>query len=237
MTPEQLFQQIHSLCISNTNEEIVKKYSRYFKDGYIGYGVSREIFLPMTDELAVNPEVTLDLVLDTAPALLSTGMYEETVILIILTLKYKKEFTLKTFRSMETWFGYGISNWAHTDFFCGEVMDLFFRKGIVKMDDLSAWRNAGNKFQRRAVPVSLIKPMKREGNPLPYLPFLAPMMLDPEREVHQGLGWFLREAWKKQNEPVEQFLLKFKNTAPRLIFQYATEKMTAEGKARFRRGK
>jgi len=31
------------------------------------------------------------------------------------------------------------------------------------------------------------------------------------------------------------FLLKYKDTAPRLIFQYATEKMTAEGKERFRR--
>ena len=63
------------------------------------------------------------------------------------------------------------------------------------------------------------------------------MMMDPEREVHQGLGWFLREAWKKQPEPTELFLLKWKNTAPRLIFQYATEKMTPEGKQKFRKQK
>jgi hypothetical protein len=51
------------------------------------------------------------------------------------------------------------------------------------------------------------------------------------------VGWFLREAWKIEPEPVEAFLLKYKNTAPRLIFQYATEKMTKEGKERFRRDK
>ena len=69
----------------------------------------------------------------------------------------------------------------------------------------------------------------------PFFEFLDPMMMDPEREVHQGLGWFLREAWKKQSEPTEKFLLKWKNTSPRLIFQYATEKMTKEWKERFRR--
>jgi 3-methyladenine DNA glycosylase AlkD len=62
-------------------------------------------------------------------------------------------------------------------------------------------------------------------------------MMDKEREVHQGVGWFLREAWKIDNEPVEEFLLRYKDSAPRLIFQYATEKMTPEGKSRFRRNK
>jgi hypothetical protein len=36
---------------------------------------------------------------------------------------------------------------------------------------------------------------------------------------------------------VEPFLLDWKDTAPRLIFQYATEKMTAADKARFRAAK
>jgi len=67
------------------------------------------------------------------------------------------------------------------------------------------------------------------------LNFIRPLMLDEERVVHQGLGWFLREAWKKKAEPVEAFLLEWKDSVPRLIFQYATEKMTPENKARFRR--
>jgi 3-methyladenine DNA glycosylase AlkD len=62
-------------------------------------------------------------------------------------------------------------------------------------------------------------------------------MMDAERVVHQGLGWFLREAWKQQPKPVEAFLMEWKDTAPRLIFQYATEKMPAQARARFRRAK
>ncbi|MBM3746002.1 MAG: DNA alkylation repair protein, partial [Acidobacteria bacterium] len=76
-----------------------------------------------------------------------------------------------------------------------------------------------------------------QGGLSPLLEFLRPLMRDAEKVVQQGLGWFLREAWKKQPEPVEAFLLEFKDTAPRIIFQYATEKMTAARKERFRRAK
>jgi 3-methyladenine DNA glycosylase AlkD len=62
-------------------------------------------------------------------------------------------------------------------------------------------------------------------------------MADGERVVHQGLGWFLREAWKKHAKPVEAFLLEFRDTAARLIFQYATEKMKPAERERFRRQK
>jgi 3-methyladenine DNA glycosylase AlkD len=71
----------------------------------------------------------------------------------------------------------------------------------------------------------------------PLLEFLRPLMMDEERVVHQGAGWFLREAWKQDPKPVEAFLLEWKDRAPRLIFQYATEKMTPAARARFRRGK
>jgi 3-methyladenine DNA glycosylase AlkD len=62
-------------------------------------------------------------------------------------------------------------------------------------------------------------------------------MKDNERVVHQGMGWFLREAWKLQKEPTESYLLKYKDVSPRLIFQYACEKMTADNKLRFKKSK
>ena len=114
---------------------------------------------------------------------------------------------------------------------------VFWKKNIIKLEDLSNWRTAPNKFQRRAVPVSMLKLLKSTDNYKTLFDFIEPVMLYPEREVHQGLGWFLREAWKIKKDETEIFLLKWKNTAPRLIFQYATEKMTSEEKIRFRKEK
>jgi 3-methyladenine DNA glycosylase AlkD len=63
------------------------------------------------------------------------------------------------------------------------------------------------------------------------------MMLDNERVVHQGLGWFLREAWKRNHAETENFLLKWKDHSARLIFQYATEKMQPEERKKFKKNK
>jgi len=83
--------------------------------------------------------------------------------------------------------------------------------------------------------VTILVLLKGKFDAAELLAFVRPLMTDPERVVHQGMGWFLRELWKKEPKPVEAFLLEWKDTAPRLIFQYATEKMTAAQKARFKR--
>jgi 3-methyladenine DNA glycosylase AlkD len=60
-------------------------------------------------------------------------------------------------------------------------------------------------------------------------------MHDAEKPVQQAVGWLLRECWKIAPKPVESLLLEHVATAPRQIYQTATEKMTPEQKARFKR--
>ena len=85
------------------------------------------------------------------------------------------------------------------------------------------------------MPVTLIKGLKMDIPHATLLEFIDPLMMDGEKVVHQGLGWFLRETWKKSPEIVEDFLFKWKDQCARLIIQYATEKMTKEEKAVFKR--
>jgi 3-methyladenine DNA glycosylase AlkD len=237
MTPENLFNDIHAYCVANANDAIVKKYSRYFKDGYDAFGLTPEQNAAKVKMLLDSQEVDLNLVIQTAPLLLQTGKYEETSFALLLLKSFSKQFTKETFHELGHWFEMGITNWGHTDFTCGEIIQIFFKKGIITYTDLNKWRKANSRFQRRAVPVSLIKELKTTSDYQPWLDFIDPMMMDPERVVHQGLGWFLREAWKRQPSQVEPFLFKWKNSAPRLIFQYATEKMTPDEKQRFRKEK
>lgn len=237
MNPHSLFNELREYCIANADEKVVEKYSRYFKEGFDAYGLTTELLLAKVDEIASREEVDLDVILNTADLLIPTGKYEEMSFAFALTKKYKKAFTKSTFLSIESWFEKGINNWAITDAICGELTPYFIEKKIVDLDDFVSWRDAASKFQRRAVPVSFIKPFKKGENLMPMLEFIDPMMMDKERVVHQGLGWFLRECWKKQPEPVEEFLYKWKNDAARLIFQYATEKMTKEYRKQFRKEK
>ena len=237
MDPVSLCDEIVSFCQSNGDEATVIKYSKYFKEGYDAYGVHSEIFLSKVDALNASGTIDLPLVLESAPHLLLSGKYEETSFVIVLTEKFKKKFDAQTFDAIEKWFEHGIRNWAHSDSLCGTVLPCFFLKNIVPLEKLKNWRTSPYKFQRRCVPVSMIKLLKSTNDFNLFFEMIDPMMFDNERVVHQGLGWFLREAWKLKHEETEEFLFKWKDHAARLIFQYATEKMPPEERIKFRKNK
>ncbi|MHC4115924.1 MAG: DNA alkylation repair protein [Planctomycetota bacterium] len=237
MKAKDLCEDIRSYCRDNADEAVVKKYSKFFKEGYDAYGLSREKYEAKVESLLSQRGVNMKLVLTASRQLVKTGKYEETSFAIRLLQEFSEQFDAATFAQIEKWFEIGIVNWAHTDVICGDLVSQFLERDIVPLEALAPWRTAKNKFQRRAVPVALIEPLKSGGDHAAFLDFIEPLMQDGERVVHQGLGWFLREAWKLRKKPTEAFLLKWKNDAPRLIFQYATEKMTPQQKKRFKREK
>jgi 3-methyladenine DNA glycosylase AlkD len=235
MTNKELFNQIRRYCKANADPKVVQKYSRYFKEGYDAYGLSQPLFDEGIKSLMEENKITLKLVLDTAPLLLKSGKYEETNFAIRLLKGFSSEFTSETFAQLEKWFEYGIANWAHADMISSDIFPLFLIERIALLRSFASWRNAANKYQRRAAAVTLIKYIKTDNNFGPLFKFIEPLMTDSAREVHQGVGWFLRECWKIKRTDTEAFLLKWKNEGARLIFQYATEKMSAKEKQRFRR--
>ena len=238
MKAEALFQELKSYCIEHANPELVIKYSRYFKEGvYDAWGLSQAQMDAKKAELKKAGNLTVDLVFDTAPLLMKSGKYEETSFVLILLSLVKDKLQKADIKRIEKLFETGIRNWAHADY-----LGMFFLPELMKQDlmgkeDFRGWVTSPFKFQRRCVPVTFIKLLKTGVAYEELFTFLEPLMLDPEREVHQGMGWFLREAWKVNAGVTEAFLLKWKNTAPRLIFQYACEKMDKTNKARFRRAK
>lgn len=233
----ELHKDIISFCEQHADEAIVRKYSKYFKEGYNAYGLTVEKLNSMVNYIISEKRVDLKLVYDLCLLLVNGKKYEETSLAILLLTRFKKQFDKETFNQISKWFDAGISNWAHADTLCGEILWELLRKNIIVMDDFNDWKTATNKFKRRAVPVSLIKPMKKDTTYSQYYKYLDSMMMDEVREVHQGLGWFLRELWKKNPAETEVFLIKWKNRSARLIFQYACEKMTAENKQKFRKEK
>jgi len=235
MKSAQLCEDIRRYCLANASEAVVKKYARYFKEGYDAYGLTTEKFNEKAGAILKDKSVNLKLVIEAGNLLVKSGKYEETSFAICLLKEFWKNFDAATFKAVEKWFQTGINNWAHTDIFCGLVLSRFFEKKVISLKDLSKWRSAKNKYQRRAVPVAMLALLKTTENYEPLFVFIEPLMTDEEEKVQQGLGWFLREAWKIKRKETESFLLKWKDTAPRKIYQYATEKMSAREKERFRR--
>jgi 3-methyladenine DNA glycosylase AlkD len=237
MKQDELYQEIHEFCHLNINEANIKKYSRYFRDGFDSYGLSIEKMDEITNIVLVEKKIDLNLAIGTSKLLVKSGKFEETNLAVRFIRNFSKVYTKTVFYEIGKWFEMGIHNWANCDVICGELISVFLIKEIITFRDMAEWKTSKNKFQRRAVPVSFIKLIKVKKNHTELFDFIDSMMMDKEREVHQGLGWFLREAWKLNNEETEAFLMKWKNKAPRLIYQYATEKMTKEEKLRFKKEK
>lgn len=237
MVANKIIEEIRDYCLENADEAIVKKYSRFFREGYDAYGLTHEKIAFIVKKILNIPNMYPDLIFEIASLLIKSGKYEETNIAILIVASLKKQFGNRIFREINNWFTYGIINWAHCDILCTELLSPLLIYGDITIKDIEGWKTSPNKFQRRAVAVSIIKllPLKYDINKL--LSFIDSMMMDKEKEVHQGLGWFLREAWKKDKQKVEPFLIKWKDTAPRMIYQYALEKMSKEEKEKFRKEK
>ena len=237
MTSIDIISEIRAYCKANANEANVAKYCRYFKGEYDAYGLKNGMVEAKVKELLQDKSIMIPQILDLAPELVKSPKYEEPSFALYMLNVRKKFYTREVFDAIGTWFVFGIRNWAHADTLGMWILPDLIKQGIVTMEDFRPWLSSEHKFQRRCVPVTLIKSLKTVPDFNTLFDFIEPLMTDPEREVHQGCGWFLREAWKKNREVTERFLFKHKNTAPRLIIQYATEKMTKEERLRFRREK
>jgi len=231
--------EIRKFCRNNADQARVRKYARFFTEGYDAYGVDPKLMERQRDLWLRDFGKQLDLegFLKLGDALVTSGKYEEAVYAIWFAAAFRDQFTPATFERVGRWLDDGFRNWAHVDVFCGEVSSHCITKRIVSPDAMSDWRAAKSKWKRRAVPVTLIDALKIDVPIDTLLAFIVPMMLDGDKPVQQGLGWFLREAWKKHPSAAEKFLMTWKDRCGRLIVQYASEKMSAAKKAKFKKRK
>jgi 3-methyladenine DNA glycosylase AlkD len=237
MTPQQLHSIISDFCQKNADAANVEKYSRYFKGGYNAWGLNQAQMNELTQQLLNTPGISMNLVLKAMPLLMRNGKYEETSFGLLLINGMKKQYTPALLNQIASFFENGITNWAHADTLAMWILPNIIAGGHATEEDFVAWLSSPYSFQRRCVPVTYIKSLKKVETPKHLFHMIEPLMVDPVREVHQGTGWFLREAWKLFPAQTEEFLSKHKNTAPRLIFQYACEKMDKEYRLKFRKEK
>jgi len=78
MNPDELYNVIVKFCRSNSDEAIVKKYSRYFKNGvYDAYGLSQDLLNGKVKEILARKDVDPEIVRETSKLLIRSSKYEE----------------------------------------------------------------------------------------------------------------------------------------------------------------
>ena len=231
--------EVVEFCLANSDDAVINKYSRYFREGYDGYGIDAKVFEAQKNKWldSWKDEMTISDYLDFGDVLVSTGKFEEAGLATHFIASHKKEFTVETLDRIGKWFENGIQNWANTDVLCMLVLPEFVLNNIVECKGFLPWTSSLSKWKRRAVPVTFVELIKKGHKPEAILSVIDHLMEDKEEDVQKGLGTLLREIWKKYPEIAEEFLLKWKDLCGRKIVQYATEKMDKEKKAQFKRTK
>lgn len=231
--------EIKDFCIANSKQSNIDKYSRYFKEGFDGYGIDQKVFETQRD-LWISEwkkEMTIEKYLLLADKLVQYGKFEEISFAIGFLKLERKNFTEKTFDRIGNWFNIGITDWASTDVLCMIVLSSFVIDEIIDFNKLKEWTKSSSEWQRRAVPVTLVELIKKDLKPKTALPVIEPLMLDTSEYVQKGIGTLLRGLWKNYPEEIEDFLFKWKDRCGRKIVQYATEKMNKEYRKKFRKKK
>ncbi len=236
---ENKLKEIREFFMKNSDPEIVKKYSRYFKDGFDGFGIDQKVFENQRDLWIEEwkDQMSISDYLQLGDALMLKGKYEEKSLAIAFLNAERRHYTPATFERIGHWFKMGISDWASTDVLCMLVLSSFLIDEIISFEELGQWSSSDSEWQRRAVPVTLVELIKEGLKPETALPLIEPLMLDDSQYVQKGIGTLLRGLWKKFPEEIEGFLLKWKDQCGRLIVQYASEKMDKERRKQFRRQK
>lgn len=235
----QKFKEIHNFCLKNSNSANIAKYSRYFKEGFNGYGIEQKSFETQRDFWIENwkPEMNLEKYLDLADELVLKGKYEELSFAFSFIQSERANYTPNVFDRIGKWLDSSISNWASCDVLCMQVLSSFLKDDIIDYNKLKEWTQSGSQWKRRAVPVTLNELVKLNLKPEVTFSCIDPIMTDNSEYVQKGIGTLLRGLWKIYPMEIENYLLKWKDSCGRLIIQYATEKMDIEKRKSFKRSK
>ena len=160
--------------------------------------------------------------------LLETNYGEEAFIAFEWTYSLRRKYEQEDFQIFEKWVSKYVDNWAKCDTLCNHTLGTFIEMYPEYIKNLKVWAQAENRWLRRASAVTLILPA-RKGDFLKEVLEISDILLkDKDDMVQKGYGWMLKEASKKHQAEIFDYVMSKKTEMPRTALRYAIEKMPAE---------
>lgn len=210
----------------NSDGKTKNNFQRFFKEEVKYHGVKSAVVVKIAKQYfqKIQPLGKYE-IFALCEKLLKSGYCEEAWIAANWAYYLHKNFEPSDFRIFENWIDKYIDNWAECDSLCNHTVGSFIEKYPEYIDRLKTWTKSTNRWVKRASAVSLIIPAK-EGKFLKDIFEIADSLLkDPDDIVQKGYGWMLKEASRKHQKEVFNYVMKCKKDMPRTALRYAIEKM------------
>jgi 3-methyladenine DNA glycosylase AlkD len=170
----------------------------------------------------------VEIILDFCNKLLEKKISELRIIAFQWSFQYRKQLKAKHYDLFEEWLDKYVTGWSSCDDLCVTTFGYFLCKYPEFIPKTKKWVNSPKPMTRRASAVCLIFSLRR-GRAQEHIFEIANALLNDEEDlVLKGYGWMLKEATKRFQDEVYEYVLKNKETMPRVSLRYAIEKMPQE---------
>jgi len=229
---DPVISQIRQELKNQADSQIRKTSQRFFKEEITCYGLKTAAVIAIAKKywkgVKRRPKQEI---FSLCEELFESGYMEESFIVSnwahALSGRYEQE-DIEVFRQ---WIDTYITNWAACDGFCNHTLGDFIEKFPEYIGELKRWTQSDNRWMRRAAAVSLIMPAK-QGKFLEEIIDIANLLLtDTDDMVQKGYGWMLKEASRKHQKEVFDYVMRNRKSMPRTALRYAIELMPKELKA------
>lgn len=224
-----LISRIRNELQQKSDDKTRTSFQRFFKEAVKCHGVKSAVVVKIAKQYFQEIQnLNKKEIFGLFETLLKSGYCEEAWIAANWAYAIHQDFEPNDFMVFENWIESYIDNWAECDVFCNHILGAFIDRYPEYIDKLKAWTKSPNRWLRRAAAVSLIIPA-REGRYLTYIFEIADcLLLDKDDMVQKGYGWMLKEASRKHQKEVFEYVIQNKTEMPRTALRYAIEKMPKE---------
>jgi 3-methyladenine DNA glycosylase AlkD len=157
---------------------------------------------------------------------------EEAFIAFEWAYSLRRKYVAEDFAVFERWVDQYVDNWAKCDTLCNHTIGCLVEMYPEFIERLAAWARSENRWLRRASAVTLILPARKGLFLKEIFEISDILLLDKDDMVQKGYGWMLKEASKKHQQEVFDYVMGKKAWMPRTALRYAIEKMPADLKRR-----
>jgi len=207
-------------------------FQRFFKEEVVCYGVK----VPVVRKIAKKYWAEIKFlekseIFSLCEELYQSNYCEEAFIVSHWTRLLEPRYEKKDLIVFHHWIVSYITNWAACDSFCNHTLGCFIEKYPEYLYELKHWTQSSNRWLRRAAAVSLIIPAKHGRYLNTVLEIADLLMADDDDMVRKGYGWLLKEASRKHEKEVFDYVMRARKSMPRIALRYAIELMPEDMRA------
>ena len=217
---------------ANADEKTKKSSQRFFKEEVTCYGVKTGTVAKIAKKHWSEVKLfSKEKIFALCEELYRSDYTEEAFVASFWLPKVVEQLEPSDLVAFKMWIEKYINNWFKCDAFCNHTIGGLIEKHPESVSEVKSWAKSENRWLKRAAAVSLIIPAKKGEFLRKVFDISDTLLSDEDDMVQKGYGWLLKEASRKHQKEVFNYVLENRARMPRTALRYAIELMPKELKA------